>query len=156
MALINIDDRDTYNYHISGNSIQLFKEYQNRLKSDNSTNNIVHIYNGLFKIDVPIIECTGFDIESLIYIHFMHELKKIEIKHTTVSDVDSIDCLTYSVYAHTNNLKYLLYGFKNVVLSDIYDEFSNMIRTPGQYKLVTNSTNTDQLIVSVYIQVFGQ
>ena len=152
MGLINIDDRDTTNNYYTHNEAN-HKIQLDLLKSELKTSRVNHLGYGRFKIDLPVIPCTGSDVEILFNIPFMHELQKMEIKHTDSSDADSIDSFDYSLQKRTQeNLLFYIHNITDIVVSDMYDEFVGYYHERCQYRLVSNTTNTDKLYISIFIQ----
>lgn len=163
MALIDIDDRDTIHNYYTQAAEQAevvrskFKEYLGILKGENPSVVINHIGNGIYKLDLAVITCTGADVENIFNIPFMHELRKFEIKHVDASKADSTNALAYSVsHRHHPNLWMLLLSVPVSTASDIIDEYSDYDMQSGEYKLITNSTNTELLYISVYIKITGE
>ena len=156
MGLIDIDDRDVYNYYQVQADPLTFQKYLNSLKSENKTANIVNLGEGRFKLDLPAIVCTGADVTTLFQIPFMHVLEKLEIKHVDSVYADSIDALTYSLSHRMNpNLWLIVLSVINSISSDIIDEYANFRHERGQYKILSNSTNTDIILMSVYLRYTG-
>lgn len=161
MGFIDIDDRDVFNYYetgIAGTPIAAkFKEWLGRLKAENLTARINNLGGGTFKIDLPVITCTGSDVQTLFNIPFMHIFEKMELKHVDSSDADSTDALTYSVsHQQYPNLWLIFLAVVNSIKADIVDEFVNYRHEQGQYLFITNSTNTDKLYIALYIKVTGE
>lgn len=156
MALINIDDRDVINNFYDNASKQKSKEWLQRLKSELPTSRVNYIHNGLFKIDLPVIISTGSDVEILFNIPFMHELQKMELKHTDTNLVDSNNTLDYSLQKSSlsNTLSYI-HQISNVAASDMYDEYSKNYNERCQYLFITNTINTDKLYATFYFLIFG-
>ena len=157
MGLIDIDDRDVYNYYQVQADPLTFQKYLNSLKSENKTANIVNLGEGRFKLDLPAIVCTGADVTTLFQIPFMHVLEKLEIKHVDAAYADSIDAMTYSLSHRMNpNLWLIVLSVINSISSDIIDEYANFRHERGQYKILSNSTNTDIILMSVYLRYTGE
>lgn len=157
MVLINIDDRDTHNYYSSQVTTKKFKEWLLQLKSEIPSAIINHLGNGIYKIDISPIQCTGSDVNTIFMIPFMHKLLKIAIKHTDLNDINSIDLLTYSVsHLHSPNLSILINSMDDIIVSDIIDEYDGYHHVRGQYLLISNTTHTDKLYVSIYINITGE
>lgn len=156
MGFIDIDDRDTFNYYGNTQDVTLFKDWLQQLKAELPTYRISHIRNGLFKVDLPVITCIGSDVKTHFNIPFMHELHKMELKHTDATLVDSGSTLEYSLQrkTHTNLLLYL-HQIKNITASDMYDEYTCSNSERCQYLLITNSANTDKLYITFYILILG-
>jgi len=156
MGILDIDDRDTYNtYYGQTVDVARSKEWLLQLKAANPAYRCVSLSCNLYKLDFTL-NCTGADIESIINIPLMHSLNKIEIKHVDSSNLDSTDKFNYTVYRNsTYNLYLLLYKYLNVVHSDIMDELHGFTNEGCQYKIISNSTNTDMLYFTVYITIIG-
>lgn len=156
MGLINIDDRDVHhNYYNGVINTQQSKEWLLQIKASNPSYRCVTLSHNLLKIDFSV-NCTGADIESILNIPLMHSLNKIEIKHVDSTNIDSIDLLDYTVYRNsTYNLFLLLYKYLDIIHSDITDELNGFTNEGCQYKIISNSTNTDILYFTVYILIMG-
>ena len=162
MGIIDIDDRDVFNYYEVGAecgptpATNKFKEWLGRLKAEIPTAIINHLGAGRYKIDLPSIPCTGAAVTTIINIPFMHQLQKMEIKHVDASNADSTDALDYAVsHRHHPNLWMLLLNVIDSVASDIIDEYIDYFMGRGEYQLVTDSIATDVLYISVYIRITG-
>jgi len=162
MALFEIDDRDTVNnYYEMADKIAAvpatkYKEWMGRLKAENPKAVINHLGSGIFKLDLEAITCTGADVTTRFNIPFMHDMKKMEIKHTDSAKADSVNALSYTVnHRHHPNLWLLLLNVTATTASDIIDEYIEYYMQSGEYKLVTNTTNTEKLYISVYINIKG-
>ena len=155
MGIIDIDDRDVINNFYAQADPKTLQRYLNSLKSENKTANVINLGEGRFKIDLPGITCTGSDVTTLFQIPFMHVLEKLEIKHVDSVYADSVDALTYSLFHRMLNLWLLLYSINDTFASDIIDEYVGYYHERGQYKLSSNSTNTNIILISVYIRYTG-
>lgn len=164
MGLIDIiDDRDTFISQTMGVEglaaiEKKFKEWQTLIKNELPTGSIVsHLGNGRFKIDLPTITCTGAQVETVFNIPFMHQLLKAEMKHTDNANADSSNALDYSLsHRHHHNLWLLLLTVAGSVASDIIDEYIDYYMSRGEYRLLTDSTNTELLHISVYVEFLGE
>jgi hypothetical protein len=163
---INVDDRDTINCEVCelppeppeliDPILTKYKEWLGILKGENLTARINNLGEGRFKIDIPVIGCTGSDVETHLNIPFMHIFEKMETKHTDNVQADSNDALTYAIsHRHHPNLWLVFLAITSSISSDIVDEFVNYRHEKGEYKLITNSTNTDLLYIACYIKVTG-
>lgn len=163
MGIVDIiDDRDTYiTNETTVETIKLiekqFKDWLTLIKNELPADSIVsHLGGGRFKIDLPPITCTGSDVETIFNIPLMHQLLKAEIKHVDSAGADSIDALNYSVsHRHHPNLWLILLKVVGSVASDIVDEYIDYYMTRGEYRILTDTTNTDLLYISVYIRTTG-
>ena len=157
IGLIHIDDRDVINNYYAQADPKTLQRYLNSLKSENKTANVSNLGEGRFKIDLPGITCTGADVTTLFQIPFMHVFEKLEIKHVNSAYADSIDAMSYSVSHRMNpNLWLIVLTVIDSVSSDIIDEYANFRHERGQYKIISNSTNTDIILMSVYIRYTGE
>jgi len=167
MALIDIDvdDRDTINYFggpqgpvMAKEISEKFKEWLVRLESEVPTGSTVeHLGTGRYKIVLPVITCSGSDITTIINIPFMHQIQKMEFKHTDSSNDDSIDAFDYSVsHRYPPTMWLLLLNIVDSVASDIIDEYIDYYMSRGEYRLVTNSTNTNKVFANLYIRITGE
>lgn len=157
MALIYIEDNDVTNHYNSFNvSLTKFKEWMDTLKSENNQAKVTNLGEGRYKVDLPVISCTGSDVETLFQIPFMHVLEKVEMKHTDILNANSIDELAYYIYHKQHpNLWFLFVTVEQSIASDILDDYANFVHERGQYKLISNTSATDKLFVAVYIRATG-
>lgn len=158
MALIEIDDRDVFNYFTESpiKSKEFLKQWLMELKANNPTVKVITLGNGMYKLDLPHIQCTGSDIETRFKIPFMHELLKMELKHVDASKTDSVNALKYIVQRYTTqNVLLMLYQELVVVQPDIIDEYQGFIHEACQYLFTTNTTNTHNLYATFYIKFTG-
>ena len=154
-GLVHIDDRDIITQYVN----VVPKNHQEellRLKGELKTSRINHLGNGVFKIDLPVIVCTGSGVYTLFSIPYMHELLKLEVKHVNDVGADSSSSLDYVLSRRLhNNLLFDLFGVEDVIRADIYDEFTGFHHERGQYSLYTKSSNTDRIHVTCYIRLTG-
>jgi len=157
MGIIDIDDRDVINnnYYTITTPEQL-KTWLGQIKAENSLSRVNNLGEGRFKLDLPVIICTAGDVTAYFQIPFMHVFEKMEIKHVNSADVNSTTVLSYYIEHKQNpNLWMRFLAVDNSIGSDIIDEYANFRHERGQYRLITNSTNTDKLYVAIYIKVTG-
>lgn len=164
MSLVNIiDDRDTFiSQTLTIDELKTlekkFKEWMVMLKNELPSNVIVdHLGNGRYRLELPYIECTGSDVEQIINIPFMHQLLKMELKHTDNVNVDSNDVLTYSLYQrfHENTWS-IITKIEDSTAADMSDEYIDYFRLRGEYRLLINTTNTDRAHIAFYIRITGE
>lgn len=166
MGLIDIDDRDTIIYNQGAEGAvttpkaisDKFKEWQTMLKNELPSNSKVnHMGGGRYRLEIPYIECTGSDVETLLNVPFMHQLLKMELKHTDSSFVDAASPLTYKLYQRFNaNTWAIMMLISNSIASDMTDEYIDYYKLRGEYKLLTNTTATDRILVTLYIRITGE
>lgn len=136
--------------------IARYKNLLGIIKAENQAAIINHLGRGIYKLDLPLITCTGADIETIVNIPFHHELIKMETKHTDSAKADSANSLDYSIsHRHHPNLWLLLLTVSASTASDIMDEYEDYYLQAGEYLLTTKSTITELLYISVYIQDMG-
>lgn len=153
---INVDDRDTINYHTDVNNIKKYKEFLVSLQAENINSKVLNIGGGRYLIQLPVIICTGSDVLSYFQIPFMHSLEKMHIKHTDLNDINSKDKFTYLVsHHHHKNILIDIFSVINTVSPDLIDEYIGFFHDMGQYRIITNSTNTDLIYISVNIKIVG-
>lgn len=154
-----IDDRDVINLsgsHSPPAGPESFKDWLMVLKANNPTAKVITLGGGLYQLDLNLITCTGSDVNTRFNIPYMHQLLRVGIKHTDSSKADSTDPLTYSLSKqHHPNLWMLLLGVVDSTASDILDGYNDYYMEAGEYLLVSNTTNTDQLRVNVIIGITG-
>ena len=158
MALIEIDDRDVYNYITSCPTApeDILKQWLMELKANNPTSKVITLGNGVYQMDLEVITCTGADINTRFNIPHMHELIKMGVKHIDSSEVNSTDVLAYSISKrHYPNLWMLLLNIGETTASDIIDEYIGYYMELGEYLIVSNSTNTDRLHINVMFKITG-
>ena len=158
MALIEIDDRDVFNYFTAAPSImqEQLKQWLMELKANNPTAKVITHGNGIYQLDLPAITCAGLDVNTRFNIPHMHKLLRVGIKHTDSSGVDSSDDLAYSFSKRQHpNLWMLLLNITQSNASDILDEYIGYHMELGEYLIKSNSTNTDQLNINILIMITG-
>jgi len=162
MGLIDIDDRDVINYYgnTSGEAPEpvgdKFKEWLGILKGEMPTSVINHLGAGRYKIDMPVVTCTGSDVTTVFNVPFMHKFQKMDIKHVDAAKADSNNPLDYTVsHRHHPNLWLMLLDITDSIASDIIDEYIDYNMDRGEYRIVSDSTNTELLYISVYIRLTG-
>ena len=156
MGIIDIDDRDVYNYYQVQADPLTFQKYLNSLKSENKTANIVNLGEGRYKLDLPAIVCTGADVTTLFQIPFMHMLDKIELKHTDINGIDSTDSLQFSLsHRIYPNLWIMMSHISNLVDSDLIFVYNDYRYERGQYLINITSTNTTKVYLAIYIKFTG-
>lgn len=157
MGLIDIDDRDVHNYYqTSIHAIEIQKQWLMELKSNNPTSTVISLGESVYQINLPVITCIGSDVETRFNIPYMHRMIRMEIKHTNNSDVDSSESLRYSVSKRQHyNLWMLVLDIADSVASDIIDKYDEYYMGRGEYLIVSNSTNTDKLLINVLIKITG-
>lgn len=158
-----IDDRDTtYIIQDDGQITPVlgekFKEWLTMLKNELPTDvKVDHLGGGRYRIELAYIECTGSDVEQIINIPFMHQLLKMELKHTDSSNVDANDALTYSLYQrfHANTWA-IITTISDSTASDMTDEYIDYYKLRGEYRLLVDTTNTDRAHIAFYIRITGE
>lgn len=158
MALINIDDRDVFNYSMAVPAManEQLKQWLMELKSNNPTAKVITLGQGRYQLDLETITCTGATVNTRFNIPHMHELIKMGIKHTDSNNVDSVDNMAYSVSKRQNpNLWMLLLNIGTTTASDIIDEYIDYYMESGEYLIISNSTNTDRLHINVIVKMTG-
>ena len=153
MGLIDIDDRDVINNFYASSSPERLKLYQDRLKAENNQSKVSNLGGKRYKLDLPVVTCTGGDVLTYFQVPFMNMLERIEIKHVDSLNSDSNDLLSYSIsHKQFPNFWMIIFNIENIIYPDIIDEYQNYYES-GQYKIISNSTNTDKLYISVYIKI---
>lgn len=164
MALFEYtDDRDTYiSQTLTPEQTEVldnrFKVWQTMLKNELPADVIVnHLGDGRYRLELPYIECTGADVEQILNIPFMHQLLKMELKHTDNVNADGNDALTYSLYQkfHANTWA-LITIISDSTASDMTDEYINYYKLRGEYRLLVNTTNTDRAHIAFFIKITGE
>jgi hypothetical protein len=138
--------------------IMTFGEILGILKNTFKLGHVEHLGKGFYKIDLPIIICSGSDITQYFIIPFNHQLHRLELKHTDSSNADSTDALTYYLkYGSTLSPELLFTIVKNIATleSDSAHLFKSYWRSLSRYQLITNSTNTDKLYISLLVEIEG-
>lgn len=164
MGIVDIiDDRDTYiSQTLTIEDLKTiekkFKEWLVMLKNELPSNVLVdHLGGGRYRLELPYIECIGSDVEQIINIPFMHQLLKMELKHTDNVNADATDALTYSLYQkfHANTWA-IITTIADSVASDMTDEYIDYYKLRGEYRLLVNTTNTDRAHIAFYIRITGE
>jgi hypothetical protein len=162
MALIDYtDDRDTFiisaDGRISPSIIEKFKEWRVLLKNELPAGSFVdHIGTGNYLIALPVIVCTGGNIETIFNIPFMHEIHKTEIKHVDAAGADSANALDYSLEHGTGvNLWLKMLTVTGSTASSIVDQYVDYFHKRGEYRIISKSTNTELIYISFYIRFMG-
>ena len=133
---------------------QKSKEIEIALGNIIKNSSIKYLGDNIFKIDMVAITCSGANVTTIFNVPYMHELIRMDTKHTDSADADSADALNYSL-SHRHFLKlWMLYiAVVGETASDIIDEYEDYPVEAGEYKLISNSTNTDLLYISLYLQM---
>lgn len=115
---------------------------------------IQYLGDHFFKIDMPVVGCTGADVITRLNIPYAFQFNRVEIKHTDSSNADSSNALTYGLDKKTwNNLLMTYLAVTTSTASDIIQEFEEYFFEKGEFVLTTNSTNTELLYLSIYIRM---
>lgn len=115
---------------------------------------IQYLGDHYFKIDMPVITCTGADVITRVNIPYAFKFNRIELKHADNGNVDSSDPLTYGLDKKTwNNLVMTYLAVTTSTASDIIQEFEEYYFEKGEFVLTTNSTNNDLLYLTIYIKI---
>lgn len=158
MGFINIDDRDTHNYFLPSKDEDriTYKQWLMELKANNPTAKIIPLGDGRYQLDLPVITCTGLDINTRFNIPHMHQLIRTTIKHADSDDNNSTDNLDYSLSKRLgSNLLVLLLNIEASTASDILDEYIGYYMELGEYLILSKSTNTDRLHINIVIRIIG-
>ena len=107
--------------------------------------NIRFLGHGHFSVTLDVISQTGADVTTLLNIPFPHELTTITVKHTTAAGVDSNNAETVTFNHRYGNLWFNVWTINAGTASDIYGKFTDMFKLPGQYQIISNTTNLDLL-----------
>lgn len=158
-----IDDRDTFiSQTLTPEQLEVldnkFKVWLTMLKNELPANVIVdHLGDGRYRLELPYITCTGADVEQIINIPFMHQLLKMELKHTDNANADANDALTYSLYQryHANTWA-IITIITDSTASDMTDEYVSYYKLRGEYRLLVNTTNTDRAHITFFIRITGE
>lgn len=164
MALFEYtDDRDTFiSQTITPEQLEVldnkFKAWLTMLKNELPADVIVnHLGDGRYRLELPYIECTGANVEQIINIPFMHQLLKMELKHTDNTNADGNDALTYSLYQRFSaNTWAIITIITDSNASDMADEYIDYYKLRGEYRLLVDTTNTDRAHVVFYIRITGE
>ena len=109
--------------------------------------------HGHFLITLDVITQTGSDVTTLITIPFAHELTTITVKHVDASDVDSTDAETITFNHKYGNLWFNIWSVLAGIGIDTYGKFTDSYMLPGQYQIVSNTTNDHKLYVQFEVYV---
>lgn len=109
--------------------------------------------HGHFLVTLDVITQTGSDVTTLLDIPFAHELTTITTKHVDASDVDSVDAETITFNHMYGNLWFNIWSVEAGTATDIYGKFTDSYMLPGQYQIITNTTNNHKLYIQFEIYV---
>lgn len=132
------------------------KAWLTGLKAETTLRNarIQYLGDHFFKIDMPVIACTGANVTTRLNIPYAFQFNRVEFKHTDATDADSNDALTYGLDKKTwNNLVMTYLAVTTSTASDIIQEFEDYYFEKGEFILITNSTNNDLLYLTIYIRM---
>lgn len=115
--------------------------------------NIRFLGHGHFSVTLNVIPQTGADVTTILDIPFPHELTTIIVKHTDGSNVDSNDAETIVFNHRYGNLWFNVWTINAGTASDTYGKFTDMFKLPGQYQIVSNTTNLDLLYITFELYV---
>ena len=114
---------------------------------------IVFLGHGHFLVTLDVIAQTGSAVTTLIDFPFAHELTTITVKHVDTSEADSSDAQTITFNHRYGNLWFNMWTITAGTASDTYGKFTDSYMKPGQYQIITNTTNTDKLYIQFEIYV---
>ena len=109
--------------------------------------------HGHFLVTLDVIAQTGADVTTLFNIPFAHELTTITVKHTDGSNVDSSDAETVTFNKRYGNLWFNFWTITASVASSTQGKFTDSYVLPGQYQIVSNTTNLDLLYIQFEMYV---
>ena len=109
--------------------------------------------HGHFSVTLDVIAQTGADVTTLLNIPFSHELTTITVKHTDANKADSTDAQTVTFNHRYDNLWFNVWKINAGTASDTYGKFTDMFKLPGQYLIVSNTTNLHLLHITFELYV---
>ena len=109
--------------------------------------------HGHFLVTLDVIPQTGADVTTLLNIPFSHELTTITVKHTDGSNVDSNDAETVTFNKRYGNLWFNFWTITGGIASSTQGKFTDSYVLPGQYQIVSNTTNLDLLYIQFELYV---
>ena len=109
--------------------------------------------HGHFLVTFDVITQTGADVETLINIPFAHELKTITVKHVDASDVDSVVAQTVEFKHRQGNLWFTVWKIDGGTATDTYGKFTDTYKLPGQYQIISNTTNAHRVYITFEVYV---
>ena len=109
--------------------------------------------HGHFLVTLDVIAQTGSAVTTLLQLPFAHELTTITIKHTDASNVDSSDAQDVTINHRYGNLWFNIWTIVAGTASDVYGKFTDTYKLPGQYQIITDTTNTDKLYLTFEIYI---
>ena len=115
--------------------------------------NIRFLGHGHFSVTLDVIAQTGADVTTLLDIPFPHELTTILVKHTDANRADSTDAKTVTFNHRYDNLWFNIWKINAGVAPDTYGKFTETFKLPGQYQIVSNTTNLDLLFITFELYV---
>ena len=109
--------------------------------------------HGHFLVTLDVITQTGSDVTTLLDIPFAHELKTVSIKHVDASEANNVDAETMTFNHRYGNLWFNIWSVVAGVATDTYGKFTDSYMLPGQYQIITNTTNAHKLYIQFEIYV---
>ena len=109
--------------------------------------------HGHFLVTLDVIAQTGSDVTTLIDLPFAHELTTITVKHVDASNVDSVVAETVEFRHRYGNLWFTVWKIVVGTATDTYGKFTDSYMLPGQYQIITNTTNNHKLFIQFEIYV---
>ena len=109
--------------------------------------------HGHFEVTLDVIPQTGADVTTVLDIPFPHALTTIIVKHTDANGVDSTDAKTVAFNHRYGNLWFNVWTIAAGIAPDTYGKFTEMYKLPGQYQIVSNTTNLDLLHITFELYV---
>ena len=115
--------------------------------------NIRFLGHGHFLVTLDVIAQTGSAITTLLDLPFAHELSTILVKHVDANNVDNTDAETVNFKHRYGNLWFNIWSIVAGTAADTYGKFTDAYQLPGQYQIITNTTNGHKLYIQMEIYV---
>ena len=112
--------------------------------------------HGHFLVTLDVIVQTGSDVNTLIELPFSHELVTMSVKHVDASEADNTDAENITLKHRYGNLWFNMWSVTAGTGADVYAKFSQAYMLPGQYQIVTNTTNTHKMYVQMEVYIMEE
>ena len=115
--------------------------------------NIRFLGHGHFLVTLDTIAQTGSAVTTVLNVPFAHELTTVTVKHVDTNEANSTDAEDVTFNHRYGNLWFNIWSIAGGTAADTYGKFTDSYMLPGQYQIITNTTNTDKLYIQFEIYV---
>lgn len=109
--------------------------------------------HGHFLVTLDVIPQTAGNVTTLLNLPFAHELTTITVKHVDASGADSSDSETVTFSHRYGNLWFNMWKINAGTAPDTYGKFTDSYMLPGQYQIISNTSNNHLLYIQFEIYV---